>query len=226
MEKKYLELLKRSKLFAGTKVEEISAMLTCLSAVTRKYKAGSYVYRFGEKINTVGMVLAGRVEVIKEDYWGNKNIVSVINPGMAFAESYACTADAPMGVSVEAVEDSTVLLMDVKRILNVCSSSCVFHSKLISNMVASIASNNLMINEKLSIMTQRSTRKKLLQYFSAESMRQGSPSFVIPFDRQQLADYISVDRSAMSSELSRMKKEGLLEFSKNHFRLLHEIEEV
>lgn len=219
MESSDLSVLKRSKLFSGIGEEEIRSMLTCLSAEKRKYKKGEYVLRFGDPVSAVGIVISGSVDVIKEDYWGNRNLVAAILPGQSFAESYACAGDVPLGVSVQASQASEVLLMNLQGILTTCSSACAFHTRLIRNLVSLLASKNLMMNEKLTFLTQRSTREKLLAYLSAESMRLHAPDFSIPFNRQQLADYLSVDRSAMSNELSKMQKEGILEYHKNHFLL-------
>lgn len=215
-----LSALKRSKLFSGIDEKEIRAMLSCLSAERKQYKKGEYILRCGDSAALVGLVTAGSVNVIQEDYWGNRNIVAAVTPGQSFAESYACAGNVPLGVSVQAVEDSEVLLMNIQKILTTCSSACAFHARLIRNLASLLASKNLMMNEKLTFLTQRTTREKLLSYLSTESMRRHASSFSIPFDRQQLADFLSVDRSAMSNELSKMRKEGILQYSKNHFSLL------
>ena len=165
------------------------------------------------------MVLSGSVHIVKEDFWGNRNIVTEIGPGQIFAESYACTPGAALGVSVVAAEAAAVMFMNVRRVLTTCSSACEFHSRLLRNLLSVLAEKNLRFNDKLTHMAQRTTRQKLLSYLSAESMRLGSPEFDITFNRQQLADYLSVDRSAMSGELSKMRDEGLLDFYKSHFRL-------
>lgn len=216
--------LKRSKLFSGIDEKELGAMISCLSAEKRKYKRGEYILRYGDPVGVIGLVTTGSVDVIKEDYWGNRNIVAVILPGQTFAESYACAGDVPLGVSVQAAQDSEMLFMNIQRILTTCSSACAFHARLIRNLVSLLAQKNLMMNEKLTYLAQRNTREKLLSYLSAESMRQHSSGFSIPFDRQQLADYLSVDRSAMSNELSKMRKEGILQYEKNHFLLLQPME--
>lgn len=220
MKESELQVLKHSALFRGIEEKEIASMLACLAARRKKYGKGEYIYNAGDRVSSVGLVLSGRVTVEKEDYWGNRNIVAAMEPGMLFAESYACAADVPIGVSVAADADSEILTMDIGKILTTCSSACTFHNSLIRNMVSLLASKNLLMNEKLTFITQRSTRKKLLSYLSAESVRSGSADFTIPFDRQELADYLSVDRSAMSSELSKMREEGILTFRKNRFTLL------
>lgn len=217
--KNYLSVIKKSPLFGGIEENEIEPMLSCLAAETKTYRKGEFVFRFGDRVDSIGLVLSGGVDVVTEDYWGNRNIVAAAGPGQTFAESYACVQGAALGVGVQAVQPTEVLFLNARRLLTTCSSACAFHARLVRNLLFLVASKNLQMNEKLAHVTQRSTREKLLSYLSAESMKQGVSSFDIPFNRQQLADYLSVDRSAMSGELCRMRDEGLLQFDKNHFSL-------
>lgn len=217
---KFLSAVKSSQLFAGIDDEGIRAMLSCLLAEKRSYKKGETVLSSGVSVDCIGLVLSGSVNVIEEDYWGNRNIVTVVGPGQSFAESYACAGGASLEVRVEAAQDCNALFMNIRRILTTCTSACAFHTRLIQNLVSLLAYKNLLMNQKLTHMAQRSTREKLLSYLSAESAKRGSASFDIPLNRQQLADYLSVDRSAMSNELSKMSGEGILRFRKNHFTLL------
>ena len=215
-----IEILKQTEVFQDMKTADIEAILSCMAANTKKYAKDSFVLNFGDTITSLGIVLSGQVNVIMEDYWGNRNIITMIKEGMTFAESYACAENVPLRVSVQAAEDTEVLWMDVKKILTVCSSSCAFHNSLIKNLVTLLATKNLIMNNKLTFLTQRSTREKLLAYLYSQSKSRGSNAFSIPFDRQQLADFLSVDRSAMSNELSKLRNEGILEFNKNHFNFL------
>lgn len=215
-----IEILKQTEVFQDMKTADIEAILSCMAANTKKYAKDSFVLNFGDMITSLGIVLSGQVNVIMEDYWGNRNIITMIKEGMTFAESYACAENVPLRVSVQAAKDTEVLWMDVKKILTVCSSSCAFHNSLIRNLVTLLATKNLIMNNKLTFLTQRSTREKLLAYLYSQSKSRGSNAFSIPFDRQQLADFLSVDRSAMSNELSKLRNEGILEFNKNHFNFL------
>ena len=142
-----------------------------------------------------------------------------INPGDTFAESFAASKTAALNISVIASADCEILWMDVNRILAVCPSACEHHNLIIRNLVATLAQKVLLFNEKITHMSKRTTREKLLSYLSAESLRQGKLSFTIPYDRQQLADFLCVERSAMSAELSKLQKEGLLEYQRNAFTL-------
>ena len=215
----YLSILQKSSLFGGVAKGEIEAMLRCLSAQTREYAKDEFVLRFGESVSSIGVVLSGSVYVIKEDFWGNRNIMSKATAGEIFAEVYACTPGRPLGVSVIAGERAEVLFLDVRKILTTCTSTCQFHTRLIRNLLSALAEKNLMLSDKLTHMAQRTTREKLLSFLSQQAQAKGGSSFEIAFNRQQLADYLSVDRSAMSNELCKMRDEGLLEFSKNHFTI-------
>ena len=219
MEDKYFEVIRQAVLFEGIREEDLKKMLDCLSANVRKYTKDSYIFHYQENVHAVGLMLEGSAIVLTEDYWGNRNIVANIEKKMTFAESYACVSEKVMGVSVLAKTDCVVMFLDMKKVLSICSSACSFHNRLIQNLVSLMAKKNLMMNEKLTYLTRRSTREKLLAYLSENSKKTGTANFTIPFDRQQLADYLSVDRSAMSNELSKMQKEGILTYHKASFTL-------
>ncbi|MEA4999268.1 MAG: Crp/Fnr family transcriptional regulator [Candidatus Limiplasma sp.] len=221
--REFLTTLHSAPLFQGMEDAQILSMLHCLDATTHTYEKGAFILTHGERVAAFGLVLVGGVFVIQEDFWGNRNIIANIGAGEVFAESYACVKTVPLGVSVEAKADSTILFLDVQRVLTTCGSACDYHNSLIRNLVAMLAVKNLRMNEKLQHVTQRTTREKVLSFLLAESRRRGSAAFSIPFNRQQLADYLSVDRSAMSSELSRLRDEGVLLFEKNQFTLLEGI---
>jgi len=218
--KKYFQTIKNSKLFAGITESEIEAMLQCLSATVKTYKKGDIIYRAGENISSVAMLLEGKIHIQKEDFWGNLSILDAASPGELFGEVFACLESEPMAYNAEAVKDSVVLHLDVQRVLTTCTNACKFHARLIRNLLSAISDKNRILTQKMLHMSQRTTREKLLSYLSEQSLKQGSPAFDIPFNRQQLADFLSVDRSAMSAELGKMKNEGLLDFDKNHFVLM------
>ena len=217
--KKYLQLFRHSKLFDGIMEAEMEPMLKCLSAASRSYQKGECVFWRGEPITSVAMLLEGCIHIRKEDYWGNLSILNEISEGEVFGEVYACLGNDEILNDAVAVKPSVVLFLDINRILTMCPSSCRFHARLIRNLLSVIASKNKMLTQKLEHISQRTTREKLLSYLSEQSLRAECPSFDIPFNRQQLADYLSVDRSAMSNELCKMRDEGILLFEKNHFTL-------
>ena len=217
--KEFLSLLKRTALFNGIDEAEIEAMLGCLGAKAEDFNKGEYLLRVGDSPESLGLLLSGSVLVVQEDYWGNRNIRARIMPGQVFAESFACVPGAVMDVSVLTDEQSRVLWLNVGRVLHTCPTACSHHSRMIRNLLSDLAANNLRTNEKLTHISRRTTREKLLSYLSAEAQRQGKSEFSVPFNRQQLADYLSVERSAMSAELSKMQKDGLLSVEKNRFSL-------
>lgn len=218
--KKYKKVLENSGLFQGMREDEIDSMLRCLDARAREYEKGQYVYRTGDRITRIGMVLEGMVYIGKEDYWGNKSILAEISQGELLGEVYACMDGEPSAVHAAAARRSVVLFMDMKKVLSTCTSICPHHSWLIQNFVKVMAYKNRNLTRKIEHLTQRTTREKLLSYLSEQSMKAGTASFEIPFDRQQLADYLSVDRSAMSKALGMLKQEGILEYKKSRFTLL------
>ena len=218
--KEYIPILKRTKLFAGVADNEIEAVLSCLGAQMKGYKKGEYLIRQGEHLRYIAVLVEGGLHIQQDDYWGNRTIVNHIVVGEMFGEAYIAPESGPILNDVVAVEDSTVILLDAGRVLTGCSSACQFHAIVIQNLLFSISERNRKLVQKLGHISKRSTREKLISYLSAESQRHNSASFTIPFNRQQLADYLSVDRSAMSYELCKMRDDGLLLFEKNRFQLL------
>ena len=218
--KKYIPVLKRTQMFAGVKDGEIESMLLCLGARLYTYKKGEYVLRQGEHLSDITVLVEGNLHIQKDDYWGNRSILSHIAVGEMFGEAYVAPESGALLNDVVAVEDSTVIFFDIKRIITTCPSACRFHALVVQNMFFAISEKNRKLVQKLGHMSKRSTREKLISYLSEEAKRQNSASFVIPFNRQQLADFLSVDRSAMSNELCKMRNEGLLEFDRNAFKLL------
>lgn len=216
---KYLPILKKSFLFSGIEDSQLLAMLNCLQAVTKEYPKSSFILHTGDSVSTVGLVLSGTVQVIKEDFWGNRTILNQIAPGQLFAESFSCAQTDHLPISVVSPSHCEIMFFNYKKIIATCSSACQFHTRLIQNMLRSVAQKNISLTTKIEHMSQKTTREKLLSYLSEQAHLACSHTFSIPFNRQQLADYLSVDRSAMSSELSRMRNEGLLTFERNHFIL-------
>ena len=218
--KKYIHILKQTQLFSGAGEEEIIAMLDCMQARLCTYKKGEYVLRQGEHLNNITILVSGRLYIQNNDYWGNNSIISTVGAGEVFGEAYVAPGSGAMLNDVAAVEDSAVIFFDLRKMLTVCSSACKFHTAVIQNLFFSISEKNRRLVQKLSHMSKRTTKEKLISYLSEEAKRQNSKTFEISFNRQQLADYLSVDRSAMSNELCKMRDEGLLTFEKNRFTLL------
>ena len=201
-----------SPLFRDIAPADLASLLDCLDARERAYEKGAWLLRRGEWTDRLGLVLSGTVHILREDFWGSRSIVGLAGPGAIFAESYALAGE-PLEVSVLAASDARVLFLRVETALTGCG-------QLTRNLTALLAEKNLTLTRKMRHMARRTTREKLLSYLSAQALRSGGPEFDIPMDRQQLADYLAVDRSAMSAALGKLRDEGVLEFRKNHFRLL------
>lgn len=217
--KDFLSVIRASQLFSGISEDELTAMLTCLDTRQTNFPKDTFLMRVGNTADSIGLLLEGSALIIQEDIWGNRNILSKAGPGQTFAAAYACAPGSVLNVSVVAETPVTAMFLNVGRVLNVCPSACSHHSRIIRNLLGDLAEKNLRFSEKLTHMGQRTTRAKLMSYFSAEAQRLGKYEFDIPFSRQQLADYLAVERSGLSLELGKMKNDGLLDFHKNHFVL-------
>lgn len=217
---KLSELTAKSPLFTGIEETQIESLLSCLSAVKRFYRKGEFVFMAGEKPASIGIVLSGGVRVLQEDFWGRRMILAHIHPGGLFAEAFSCAKKDLLPISVVASEDSEILLIDYRKIVTTCSSACVFHARLIMNMMRILAEKNILLTQKMEHLSKRTTREKLLSFLSAQAVLSGNETTIkIPFNRQELADYLCVDRSALSRELGAMQSEGLLTYEKNRFKL-------
>ncbi len=212
--------LSETILFRGCSEEEIHSLLECMQARTEEFQKGSTIYRVGDRVSSIGLVLSGSVYIENDDVWGNKSILDTVQPGQVFAESYACVPGAVLMINVVAAENCRVLFMDVGRMLKVCGSGCTFHSALIRNLLETASQKNLNLSWRIFHTGSKTIRGRLLSYLSYQASSRGSREFDIPFNRQQLADYLGVDRSAMSAELGKMQREGLIKFKKSHFVLL------
>ena len=217
---KILPILQTCPLFGGIRQEDLSGMLGCLGARTVEKKKGQIIFREGDTTNFVGIVLTGAVQLVREDYYGNRSIVAHIGPRQLFGEAYAFAGTQALPVSVIADEDSAILLLDSRRITTCCSHACVFHSQVIFNLLHLVAENNLVLHQKIQITSKRTTREKLMAYLFMQAKLHNSSSFTIPYDRQALADYLEVDRSGLSAEISKLRSEGVLQCEKSNFRLL------
>ena len=218
--KNYFEILKDCSLFMDIAESDIKSMLHCLSATQKRYMKNSFIWSEGEATENIGIVLIGTIHVLHEDFWGKRNILTRIEAGGLFGEAFACAGVEKLPVSIMAAEDAKILFVDCEQVMISCSSACAFHATLIKNLTLILARRNVTLTQKLEHITQPTTREKLLSYLSEQARLAGANAFDIPFNREELADYLSVERSAMSAELSKMKKDGLLLYRKNHFELL------
>lgn len=216
----YSSILEQCPLFDGIERENILGMLHCLGARRVSAPRGVSVFREGDPATRMGIVLSGAVQLVREDFYGNRSIVAHMGPGELFAETYACAQIPSLPVSVVADMDSVVLLLDCRRVTVSCSNACVFHSRIIFNLLRLVADKNLIFDQKIQITSKRTTREKLMSYLTNQAKLRNSNSFTIPYDRQALADYLEVDRSGLSAEIGKLRREGVLESEKNRFTLL------
>ncbi len=211
--------LSNTQLFYGLKEDEITSLLDCLNAEKRSYKKGEVILSEGSTTENSGIVLSGMVMISCCDIWGNNSILGNAAPGSIFAEVYACIPGQPLLVTVSAAEDTSILFMNVGRILTTCSNACPFHARLAQNLLTVCAHKNLQLSQRIQHTSSKSVRGRLMSYFSECAKHFGSNSFLVPYNRQQLADYLNVDRSALCNELSKMQKDGMIEYTRNHILL-------
>ena len=217
--KKFLPVLLESELFSGMESDSISSFLECMGAIIRKYSKDEIIFHMGDYTKQIAIILTGSVLTVKEDIWGRRHILAMIKSGETLAESFAAAKESILTVNAIANSDCELLFLNIDKMLSVCSLACDAHNRVIRNLISVLAEKNLMFNEKITHMSRRTTREKLLSYLSSEARIQKSLSFDIPFDRQQLADYLSVERAAMSVELSKLQRDGLLKTKNKHFEL-------
>ncbi|MGN1419560.1 MAG: Crp/Fnr family transcriptional regulator [Acutalibacteraceae bacterium] len=223
MDKKYLDILNRCSLFDGTDKNNLAFMLNCLEADIKCFSKGETVFSQGSKAGLVGIILSGCAQIVTDDYYGNRNLLASVGEGELFAEAYACADVTALPVSVIAVSECKILLFNCKKIINSNRNSCKFHYQIINNLLKIVSQKNIALNEKAQITSKRTTKEKIMAYLSAYAKKCGSSEFDIPLNRQELADYLCVERSAMSAEIGKLKKEGKIFCQKNHFKLLEDI---
>ena len=216
--KKYVTALYDNPLFNGITLSELESLLACLNATTRQYDKDEVIALTGDTVSYVGLVLSGSVRIIREDIDGRVAILATYGVSELFGEVFACAGVVHSPVTIQAAENTEILSIDYSRIITTCTSACRFHSLLIENMLRLLAIKTLMLNKKLEIVTKRTTREKLLAFFDAE--RGAAKRFTIPYNREELAAYLCVDRSAMSSELGKMRDDGLITYNRNTFEIL------
>ena len=214
-----LSILSGCRLFAGIPIGRLPALLHTLHAYDKCYSKGQPVYRVGDSAHALCVLLSGSVTIERDDAWGGKAILDHISPGTVFAETYACVPGTPMMVSAVAAAPSEVLFLPVEHLLTLARQENTDHNILLRNLLDVSARKNLTLTRKIFHTTPKTLRGRLLSYLSAQAVQHGSDEFDIPFDRQQLADYLNADRSALSNELGKMQRGGLISFRKNHFVL-------
>ncbi len=218
--KKHLPILAKTPLFRGIRPEELPLMLDCLGAAARQYDKKETILAEGAPAEWLGIVLEGRVQIQRVDYFGNRSLLAEAGPGELFGEAFACAGVPELPVQVSAGETCIILQIPCKAISRPCGKACGFHQKLIQNLMQILAHKNLVLHQKLEVTAKRTTREKLLTYLQQQAKKAGSNIFTVPFDRQELADFLEVDRSGLSAEISKLRQEGVLESHRSRFKLL------
>ena len=218
--KKIFEILLKCPLFNGIERSDIYSMITCFNGKTIDVKKGTPVFLEGTPAVFMGVVISGAVQVVREDYYGNRSIMANLQPGELFAEAFSFAGLETMPVSVIAVCDSKVLLLDCRQIITTCSNSCHYHNLMMKNLIQGMASKNLALSRKIRYMSQKTTKEKLLSFLLDQAKQHGKTEFVIPYDRQALGDYLGVECSAMSAEIIKLIKSGQIDTKGSWFRLL------
>ena len=217
----YIPILKKCALFRMIGETDLGHLMTCLGAQVRSCKSEEYIFFAGDEINSVGIVISGVVEIMKENLAGNKHILAFLGPADMFAEGIVCTAKRVSPVTVRVKEDAKILFIPYERIIKSCGNTCSFHISLIQNMMIVLGEKNVNLNRKLELLTLRGMREKIVSYLLNESNERGSNMFQIMLNRSELADFLNVARTSMCRELARMKDEGLIDFYGNSFKLLN-----
>ena len=212
--------IKTSPVFYGMSDEELKGLLECFNACVRKYEKGDMIIRQGDMITNIYLILSGEVNIEKDSYWGRRIIISRLGKNENLALSFVGSKDVESNIDAVAVEDTIVLVLSYEKCTSMCQNACTRHKILINNLFQILSKENIELIQKIENVSQKSIRDKLLTYLSNEAQKKHSNSFDINFNRQDLADYLNVDRSAMSFELSKLQKEGIIEYNKNHFELL------
>ena len=218
--KKYFKILQKCPLFYDIRDEQLPAFLRCLGARVIEVEKNSVIFSEGERATHVGIMLTGSAQIINYDYYGNRSILGTVGPSELFADEFACSETPELPVSIVADEKSEIMLIECSRILHTCSSACSFHQQMIFNLMKNLALKSLSFHQRADIISKRSTREKLMSYLLMQAKKVNSNRFDIPFDRQELADFLEVDRSGLSTEIGKLKKQGIISNNKRHFELL------
>lgn len=219
----YFDLLLKNSLFSGIGKDELRSLLGCLSARTVFFPKGAPVFLESDPAGSIGFVLEGAVEIVHDDFYGNRSLLSVAEAGELFGEAFACSGIEAMPVSGYAIHDCKLMWLECRKMLTVCSNACGFHGRLINNLLQVVAYKNLLLGQKIRVMSQKTTRDKLMLYLLEQAKQKGSREFTIALSRQALADYLGVERSAMSAELSKLRSAGILESKGSWFRLKQDV---
>lgn len=218
----YSRILKKTKLFEGLTEKDVQTALSCLGKKTLKFERGDIIIDAGDPVKDIALLLNGSVQILQEDIAGNRSIIAQFYPSEIFAEALACAQVQKSPVTAVASSDCEILFIPFQKITGFCTDACSFHAKIVSNMLKILAQKNVFLNAKIEHLSKRTMREKLLSFLNEQSKKAGSSKFEIPFNRNELADFLFLDRSSMSRELGKMQEDGLIETDKNRFKILRD----
>ena len=221
--KKYLDTLISLPLFHEINADLLPDLLKELHAYTKQYQKDDYIRQAGDPADFIGVVLEGTIQIVRDDYYGNRNITSSFSKGSIFAEAFACAQVDALPVDILSCEKTVILFLPCTPLLHPDHTAFPGHDTLIKNLLFITAKKNILLTQKLQYVSRKTTKEKLMAYFNEQARLHQSPEFTIPYDRQGLADYLGVERSAMSAEISKLAKEGYIETRRSYFKLLRSL---
>ena len=216
---KYFDVLSKCILFKNINKDDLLSVIKCLGGIVKSYSKDDIIISEGDNADILGVILEGSVHITRIDYYGNRDIIAGFKKGEIFGETISILDNNKMLVNVIADEDTKVLIIKMKKILSPCDKPCYFHKEILLNLLHALAKKNIMFNKKIEIMSKKTTKEKLMCYLSFQAKENNSSEFEIPFNRQELADYLGVERSGLSVEINKLKKEGIIYSNKNYFKI-------
>ena len=216
---KYFDVLSKCILFKNINKDDLLSVIKCLGGIVKSYSKDDIIISEGDNAEILGVILEGSVHITRIDYYGNRDIIAGFKKGEIFGETISIIDNNKMLVNVIADEDTKVLIIKMKKILSPCDKPCYFHKEILLNLLHALAKKNIMFNKKIEIMSKKTTKEKLMCYLSFQAKENNSSEFEIPFNRQELADYLGVERSGLSVEINKLKKEGIIDSNKNYFKI-------
>lgn len=216
---KYFNVLSKCVLFKNINKDDLLSVIKCLGGIVKSYSKDDIIISEGDNADILGVILEGSVHITRIDYYGNRDIIAGFKKGEIFGETISIIDNNKMLVNVIADGDTKVLIIKMKKILSPCDKPCYFHKEILLNLLHALAKKNIMFNKKIEIMSKKTTKEKLMCYLSFQAKENNSSEFEIPFNRQELADYLGVERSGLSVEINKLKKDGIIDSNKNYFKI-------
>ncbi len=220
MVEKYLDVIKSSPLFKDIETNSILSITSEWYSKIESYDKDNFIFLEGETLKNIGIILLGSAQIITYDFYGNKNIIASLEKSQLFGEAFVCALKNTMPMNVLATENTKVLFINYKEMTKIKNTNSLIIDKIKNNMLKIISEKNILLNKKIDLLSKRSTKEKILAYLYSVSKNAKSKTFTINLNRQELADFLSIERTAMSSKLSSLQREGVIKYDKNNFEIL------